>query len=264
MYFPGLSPYIFSIGSLHVHWYSVFMVISIVLGYLFVLRQKDRLGVSEALLSDALLWAVLGGVIGARLVFVAANVPGWFINDPMQILRVWQGGLSWHGAVGGGILASWLYLRKKPLPFAKFLDTLVVGISIGIILVRVGNIFNHEVLGHPTAYFPGGRWPAQPIGSAIGIFLLWRYFWYQKKNPPAGAQFWSFIFYYSLLRGFIEETVRDSPTLFIHYENATLGIGFVTVLQVFTPFLLALSWYMWRQALRKGAPATREDHQVTA
>lgn len=263
MYIPSLSPYIFSIGPLHIHYYSVFMIISILIGFYLISRQRERIGVSEVVLENATLWAVVGGIVGARLVFVAANDAGWFIHDPMQILRIWQGGLAWHGAVGGGLLAAWLYLRNKGVNFSLFMDGVVPGVAVGIILVRVGNIFNHEVLGHTAAILGGARWPVQPIGSAIGIFLLLHFYWYLRKNPPAGAQFWSFLFYYTLLRGLIEETLRADPTLFIHWSDPTLGIAVTTVLQVWTPFILVASWLIWRFAVKGGFERRHESGEIT-
>lgn len=240
------------------------MVISIIAGYAFLIREHERIGLTSETIGDAAFWAVIGGIVGARLVFVASNNAGWFIHDPTEVLRIWQGGLSWHGAVGGGVLGAWLFLRKRDVVFAKFLDAVVPGIAVGIILVRVGNIFNHEVLGHPSSLLGGARWPVQPIGSAIGIFLLLRYFWYRKRDPNPGAQFWSMLFWYSLLRGVIEETLRQDPTLFIHYANPHLGIGFTTVLQVWTPLLLAGSWFFWRRAVNGGGRRVDEARDITA
>jgi phosphatidylglycerol:prolipoprotein diacylglycerol transferase len=251
---PGLSPYAFSLGPIHVHWYSIFMVVSIGLGLLYLMREGERRGYDVEALSDVALWAIVGGVVGARLAFVIFNVPGWFVADPLQILRIWDGGLSWHGAVGGGAAAAWLALRNRPGPrVEELLDLAVPGISIGIILVRIGNIFNHEVLGRATLYFPGGRWPAQLVGCAIGLFLLIRYLRAQANGPqPVGVAFWSFVFWYSLLRGVFEESLRQSPFLFVHDFVPGIGVGFLTVLQVFTPFILAVSLVLWRRALLRG------------
>lgn len=253
MLLPGLSPYAFSIGPIHVHWYSIFMVIAIGFGLAYLLREGERRGYSGEYLSDIAFWGIVGGVIGARLIFVVFNDPAWFVVDPLQILRIWDGGLSWHGAVGGGAIGAWLALRRHPgIPLEEFLDLAVPGIALGIILVRVGNIFNHEVLGRHTVFFPGGRWPAQPIGSLIGLFLLIRYFRQKASDPPIGVPFWSFIFWYSLLRGTIEESVRQNPFLLVHVYIPRLGLGFLTVLQVFTPFLLAASALLWRHAAQRG------------
>jgi phosphatidylglycerol:prolipoprotein diacylglycerol transferase len=264
---PGLSPYAFSLGPVHVHWYSIFMVVSIALGLGYLLREGGRRGYPPEELSDVALWGIVGGVIGARLAFVIFNVPQWFWTDPAQILRIWDGGLSWHGAVGGGAIGAWLRLRRRPLlPLEELLDLAVPGIAVGVVLVRVGNIFNHEVLGRHTAFFPGGRWPAQPIGSAIGLVLLLRYFLRRRRGEdPIGVPFWSFVFWYSLLRGVFEESVRQNPFLLVHVDIPRIGVGFLTVLQVFTPLLLAGSAYLWRRAAARGwQVGARDRRQQTA
>ena len=264
MNLPGLSPYILTIGPLQIHWYAVFIVSTVVIGYAYLYRQRASLGLSEDLLTNGMLWGVVGGVVGARLVFVIFNEPAWFVTDPLQILRIYDGGLAFHGAIGGGLLAAWLYLRRKQVAFGRFMDCLIPGLAVGIMLVRIGNVFNHEVLGHFSIYAPGGEWPAQLIGGAIGVFLIFRYFWYAKKNPPPGAQFWSALFYYSLIRGFIGETIRANPTLFVHYENPVLGIGFITVEQVFTPLLLIGTYYFWHRAVKLGEAKPVATGQVQA
>ncbi len=264
MNLPGLSPYILTIGPLQIHWYAVFIVCTVVIGYSYLYSQKERLGLTEDLLTNAILWAVVGGVVGARVVFVIFNQPGWIINDPMQILRIYDGGLAFHGAVGGGLLAAWLYLRHKSVSFGRFMDNLIPGLATGVMLVRIGNIFNHEVLGHFSIYAPGGEWPAQLIGGAIGVVLMLHYFWYAKRNPPPGAQFWSALFYYSLLRGFIGETIRANPTLLVHYLNPVWGIGFITVEQFFTPLLLVGTYYFWWRAVRQGGAHPVATGQIQA
>jgi phosphatidylglycerol:prolipoprotein diacylglycerol transferase len=242
---------------LHIRWYSVFMVVSILLGLTYLLREGERRGYDPDMLSDVALWMIVGGVVGARLGFVLFNEPSWFLHDWGQIARIWTGGLSWHGAVAGGIAGAWLRLRRQKagrLPLEELLDLAVPGLAIGIVLVRFGNVFNHEVLGRPTAYFPGGRWPAQFVGAAIGAVLLVRYFRLRRTRPPVGVPFWSTVFWYSVLRGVFEETVRQSPLLLLHMEIPRLGIGFLTVLQVFTPFILVATALLWRRAAQRGWP----------
>ncbi len=241
-----LSPYAFHLGPIGVHWYGIFMVLSIVIGGWYMYRRGTAAGLEDDLLVNLAVWAIVGGIVGARVVFVLANDPQWFWLDPLQTLRIWQGGLAWDGGLLGGILTGWWYAAHKGYAVSQFLDWAVPGLSLGYILVRIGNIFNHEVLGRHTAFF-FGRWPAQLIGSFIGLVLLLRYFYLEKKKMPVGYQFWSFSFYYQIGRGFIEETVRNNPLYFIHYINHTLGIGFATLEQIFTPFILLISWLGMRQ-----------------
>ncbi|AUW93387.1 prolipoprotein diacylglyceryl transferase [Sulfobacillus sp. hq2] len=250
---PWLNPFAFKIGPIGVHWYGIFMVMAILGGAYYLIERGKQLGEDPDYLSNVTLWTVLWGVIGARLVFVLANEPQWIWNDPSQIVRIWDGGLAYDGAIGLGVLALWYQLRQKPLEFNYLVDWTVPGIALGIFMVRIGNIFNHEVLGRMTE-LGFGRWPEQLIGSSIGIFLLVRYFWIERyRTPPPGYQFWSAMFYYALLRGFIGETTRDNPLYVWHYLNPYWGIGFTTLMQLFTPAILIFTGLMMRRTWRKSA-----------
>jgi phosphatidylglycerol:prolipoprotein diacylglycerol transferase len=252
-----LNPYAFHLGPIGVHWYGIFMVLSMALGAWYLYRRGTAAGIEGDFLVNAATWAVVGGVVGARLVFVLANDPQWIWQDPAQILRVWQGGLAWDGGLLGGVLTGWWYLARHGHRASRFLDWAVPGLALGYILVRVGNIFNHEVLGRHALMFHLERWPAQPIGSTIGLILLLRYFYLERRQLPIGYQFWSFSFYYQLGRGLVEETVRNNPLYLIHYVNPTWGIGFTTMEQLFTVPILVVSWLGMRRMkqLASGRPS---------
>jgi len=248
-----LSPYAFHIGPIGVHWYGIFMVLAILGGGWYLMERGEQLGEDPDFLSRVTIWTVIWGIIGARVVFVLANEPQWIWTDPVQALKIWQGGLAYDGAVGFGVLALWIQLRKKPLVFNHIVDWTVPGIGLGIFMVRIGNIFNHEVLGRMTQ-LGFGRWPEQLIGSSIGVILIIRYFWIERyRTPPPGYQFWSAMFYYAIIRGFIGETTRDNPLYLIHYINPHWGIGFTTLMQLFTPPILVFTGLMMRRTWRKSA-----------
>lgn len=255
MYLPSLSPYAFVVGPLAIHWYSVFMALSILGGGWYFVREAGRRGLGrEDGVVDLALWTVVGGIVGARLMFVLANDPAWVVSDPLQILRVYQGGLSWHGALAGGLGAAGLYARRHGIRLNPLLDLVVPATAFGYALVRVGNIFNHEVLGRMTAFW-FGRWPAQLIGAAIGVALLVRYFARDRRpGLVAGDQWWSFLFYHTLLRAGIEETVRDNPLYLVHLQSPIYGIGFTTLTQLATPLILAIVVPMWLVARRRAEP----------
>lgn len=260
MYIPQLSPYAFFIGPYGVHWYSLFMAFSMAVGIVYMVRVGTSEGAPLDTLYDLAFWAIIGGIVGARLVFVVTSHPGWFAHDPAQILRVWDGGLAWHGAVGGGMIVAWFYLRRHPeVNWWRVLDWMVFGLCVGIILVRVGNVFNHEILGRMTEFW-FGRWPTQPMGSLVGVILLVRYLRLRKKNLPAGVQFWSAVFYYQLMRGCIVENFKADPLYWIHFHYAPWGIGLTTMTQLFTPPILAFAAYMWWRAAHLG----RVTHEARA
>lgn len=253
MYIPWLNPYAFKIGPVGVHWYGIFMVMAILGGGYYLLERARQWGEDPDRISNVVLWTVLWGVIGARFVFVLANDPQWIWTDPLQTVKIWQGGLAIDGALLFGLLAFWVQLRRRPLLFNHIMDWTVPGIALGIFMVRIGNIFDHQVLGHMTQ-LGFGRWPEQLWGSFIGVFLLARYFWMEhRRTPPPGYQFWSAMFYYAILRGFIGETTRANPLYLIHYVNPHWGLGFTTLMQLFTPPILLVTGVMMRRTWRASA-----------
>ncbi|MDA8345095.1 MAG: prolipoprotein diacylglyceryl transferase [Thermaerobacter sp.] len=260
MNIPWLSPYAFHVFGFGVHWYGIAMAASILAGAVYIVRAGGRAGLNEDALSDVVMWAVVGGIVGARLIFVATSDPGWFWHDPMQILHVWQGGLAWDGGLLGGVLAGYVAARRRHMPVQKLLDLSVPGLALGYVLVRISDIFNHDELGRFSVLLDT-RWPAQVVSVAIGAFLLWRYFAITGRYPklPAGYQFWTFNLWYQALRAVVEETVRQNPLYLWHYVNPYLGIGIGTMEQWFSPLIiLFVAWMlMVAQAL-----ATRQGDEM--
>lgn len=242
----NLSPYALKLGPFSIHWYGVFMAISFLIGAYYLYTMARKSGIEEDFILNLSIIIIIAGIIGARLIFVISNHPEWFVSDLPRVFKVWEGGLAWHGGLLGGFLSGWYYSKRHNINPNVIADWTVVGLSFGYIIVRIGNIFNQEVLGRMTQ-FAFGRWPAQLIGSSIGVILLIRFFYLCKKNLPPGYQFWSFIWYHQLLRAFIEETVRENPLVFIEYVNPRLGLGFFTPAQLATPFVMAFAYIMYKR-----------------
>ncbi|MGQ9532075.1 MAG: prolipoprotein diacylglyceryl transferase [Desulfotomaculales bacterium] len=245
-----LNPVAFHVGPLVVRWYGIFMVTAMIVGTVYFVRRGKQQGIHEDLLLNLVLLVLLAGIAGARLLFVLVNFPAWFVHDPVQVLKLYQGGLAWHGGLGAGLLAGWLYCRARGLNAQRLADLTVPGLALGYMLVRVGNIFNQEVLGRFTA-LGFERWPTQPIGAAIALVLLARYFLLQRQTPPAGYQFWSFVFYHQLLRGLVEETLREMPLALPVYLDPYRGIALFTLGQLVTPVILVLAWWFMRRARQR-------------
>ncbi|MEW5785509.1 MAG: prolipoprotein diacylglyceryl transferase, partial [Bacillota bacterium] len=168
--------------------------------------------------------------------------------NPAEIIRVDHGGLAFHGGLLGGVVSSWIYCKIKNMHWPFLLDLAVPGIALGIILIRVANIFNHEILGRETALLPFDRHPTQIYGSLIGLALLLIHNYLARRRAyGAGSLFWYFVLFYSLLRGLIEETFRENPLALWGYVNEVLGIGFFTAVHLLTPILVLLAWWMIRR-----------------
>jgi phosphatidylglycerol:prolipoprotein diacylglycerol transferase len=244
-----LDPVAFQIGPFIVYWYGVFMALAFAAGAWYLYTQARKRGMDEDFLLNFTILVILAGIAGARMMFVLINYPQWFIYDPVQVLKIYQGGLAWHGGLLGGMLAGWWYTSRKGMSFNSLADLAVPGLAVGYFMIRIANIFNQEILGRSTDFW-FDRWPAQPIGSIIGLTLLARYFYLKQKSLPTGYQFWSFIFYHQLLRSAVEEMVRENPLALGGYIIPHWGLGFFTLAQISTPLIMAFAYWMMRRSYR--------------
>ncbi|MHB9059758.1 MAG: prolipoprotein diacylglyceryl transferase [Bacillota bacterium] len=266
-----MNPIMFQIGPIAVRWYGVLMAASVGIGTWLAFRQSQRAGVSEDDVLTVVPLAVILGLIGARVGYVITNW-GYYATDPREIIATWHGGLSFHGAIAGGIVAILLYGHFRKIGFYKFADMFVPGVAVGIILVRIANLINGESMGRTFGSLMTAH-PTQIYGSLIGVVLLIIALRQQSRPHLPGYIFWSFVLWYSVLRAGIEETFRDNPLYFWGYVNPTLGIGLFTLTQIVSVPLIILAAYMvlrWQDRERAegigvatagGPPANEEKSQ---
>ncbi len=145
------SPELIRIGFLSVRWYSLCFAAAFFFMFFIMRRMFRSEGVPEGYLDDLFLYMFLGVIIGARLGHVLFYDPGFYFEHPMEIFKVWKGGLASHGAAFGTILALVIYVRRHPeLTFGWTLDRLAVCAPLGAAFVRIGNLFNSEIYGKPA------------------------------------------------------------------------------------------------------------------
>jgi phosphatidylglycerol:prolipoprotein diacylglycerol transferase len=164
MTFPNIDPVALQLGPLAIHWYALAYVVGILLGYYYVSwldqRQPKRFFTEKAK-DDLIFYAVLGVLLGGRLGYILFyNLP-FFIEHPAAILRVWQGGMSFHGGLLGVFVAYWLFARKYKLSWLHIMDYLAAATPIGLFLGRIANFVNGELYGRVTTsswgmVFPDG------------------------------------------------------------------------------------------------------------
>lgn len=159
-----MDPVFLQIGNFTIAWYGVLITLGIVLGLLVGTRLARQRGLNVDLFNDMVLWAIIWGLVGARLVFVLTS---WeqFAGTPMprlllDIINLRQGGISIHGGLIGGILVLVYYARRYRLNFYRYADLFVPGVAFGIIGGRIGNIMNGtDTVGRVTGWPVGYRWP---------------------------------------------------------------------------------------------------------
>lgn len=200
-----VSPHIFSIGSFEVRWYGLMFAFSFYFGYLIVRNMFRKEGIAENKLDKLATWMIVATIIGARLGHTLFYQPEHYLRHPLDILKIWEGGLASHGAAISIVLALWWFARKEKWDFLWLMDRIVIAVALAGFFIRMGNLFNSEIYGNPTT-LPWGfvftsvdeipRHPSQLYEalSYLSIFIL--LLWYYRKSggkPARGIIFGWFL-----------------------------------------------------------------------
>lgn len=151
MIYWDVSPDIFSIGPFVIRWYGLLFALSFIVGYqiMYVIFKKESK--PDAILNDLIWYMILGTVLGARLGHCFFYNPAYYLANPLEILQVWKGGLASHGAAIGILLSLYLFVKKhKEYDYLWILDRIVITVALGGFFIRMGNLFNSEIIGTPT------------------------------------------------------------------------------------------------------------------
>ena len=152
-------PIPFSTGSFHIYFYGIMITLGVVAATLLARAEAKRRGQDPEIIWDMLIWVVLAGIVGARIWHVLTPPPSmvaqgittqYYLTHPLDMIDIRKGGLGIPGAVGGGVLAMGLYLRRKKLSLVTWLDITAPGLALAQAIGRWGNFFNQELYGAPT------------------------------------------------------------------------------------------------------------------
>jgi prolipoprotein diacylglyceryl transferase len=147
----NVSPEIFSIGPISIRWYGLLFALTFIIGFFIMSKIFKKEGKSEEDLNDLVWYMILGTVIGARLGHCLFYNPSYYLSNPLEIIQVWKGGLASHGAAVGILLAVYFYSKKKKdQSYFWTLDRVAITVALGAFFVRMGNLFNSEIIGKPA------------------------------------------------------------------------------------------------------------------
>ncbi|WP_444667971.1 prolipoprotein diacylglyceryl transferase [Cereibacter changlensis] len=285
--FPNLSPDIFSVEifgfTLALRWYALAYIAGLVIGYRLVLRmiRAPRLWPGAAPMTAEqverlLTWVILGVILGGRLGFVLFYQPAWYLSHPGDILKVWEGGMSFHGGFLGVMVAGIVFCLREKIPMLSAADLMAVATPPGLLLGRLANFINAELWGRPTdlpwgVAFPGeaaqtcagvvgvcARHPSQLyeaameglILGALLLFVVWRRGWLAWPGRTVGL----FLAGYGLAR-FLVEFVRQPDAQFVSAGNP-LGLAWhmggwgLTMGQILSLPMIAVGLWLMMRARR--------------
>jgi phosphatidylglycerol:prolipoprotein diacylglycerol transferase len=252
-----LDPVIFSLGPLQVRWYSLMYVLGYVVGGMILkhLASKKFWPVAKEEIDKYITSLIIGMFIGARLFYVFFYNWDYYSENFMDILSVWKGGLSFHGAVVGMCLATWRFAKKHQLHFFQIADCMAVAGTPGLLFGRIGNFINGELYGRVTdswvgIVFPDGgpfaRHPSQLYeGFLEGVVLFLILFAVHKRERFYGVASSVFLLGYGTFRFMVE---------FFREPDAQLGyfFGFLTMGQILCLFMILGSFVMLMYARKLG------------
>jgi len=233
--FPNIDPIFFSIGPLAFRWYGLMYLLGLGSAYWIIKTRaaQQRIPLPPQTLSDLIVFAAFGVFIGGRLGYVLFyNLPFYFDN-PLKVLAVWEGGMSFHGGLLGVCVALVMFCKKRGLSMASVADLAAGAAPIGLGFGRMGNFINGELFGRATdvewcMVFPQGgpecRHPSQLYEAGLeglALFLLLTII--NRWTTPPGTIFWTFISGYGVARFFVEFFREPDSHLGFIFQWVTMG-----------------------------------------
>jgi phosphatidylglycerol---prolipoprotein diacylglyceryl transferase len=241
-----ISPYLFTIGSFQLRYYSLMYLVAFFLTYILTIYRikKERFEYDAETIQDALVWGILGVIIGARLGYAIFYNPVYYIRHPLEIFLPFEfsqgirfvgiSGMSYHGGAVGLFIAIFFYCRKHKINLWRFIDLICPTVPLGYTFGRIGNFINGELYGRATdvpwgMIFPLDpthqlRHPSQLYEAFFEGIVLFSVLWFiRKKSPFDGFLLAVYLIGYGLVR-FVIEFFRE-PDLHLGFIIGSLSMG---------------------------------------
>ncbi|RRS30811.1 MAG: diacylglyceryl transferase [Epsilonproteobacteria bacterium (ex Lamellibrachia satsuma)] len=253
----NVNPNILELGPLQLRWYGLLFVGSFFLGLIILQWVYKREGRNPSVLENLLIYVMVGAVVGARLMHCFAYEPDFYLSHPLEILKVWKGGLASHGGLLGVLIALYIFAKKYNESYMWLLSRVAIPGTLTAAFVRFGNLFNSEILGLPTNK-PWGiifarvdmvpRHPVQLYEAFAYLTLLLILITVYKKVTPAFATKilpGIFLTYMFIVRFLLEYTKTRQA-------DYTTTLPFTTGQMLSMPFIIiGIIWIVWAFKTRR-------------
>ena len=195
--YPNIDPIALQLGPISIHWYGIMYMLAFASAWWLAMRRAPIAGFSKEQVSDIIFYGAIGVVLGGRIGYILFYQFGAFIAEPSMILRVWEGGMSFHGGLIGVILAVIFCARRQQRSFASIMDFVAPIVPLGLGAGRLGNFIGGELWGRPTELpwgmvFPHvdqlARHPSQLYQFALEGIFLFILVWLYSAKPRASLQ----------------------------------------------------------------------------
>ncbi len=244
-----VNPEIFRIGSFAVRWYGLLFASSFLFGYFIMEKIFKNENLPAETLDSLTIYMAIGVIVGARLGHCLFYEPRFYLTHPVEILKIWRGGLASHGAFLGILIVLWLFARKEKKSYSWILDRVAIVVALSGFFIRMGNLMNSEIYGVETT-LPWGfvflrngenapKHPTQiyeALAYLVTFILLLRLYWRKKGQHIEGTLFSLTLILSSVARFFIEFIKEDQVAF-----EAGMGLNMGQKLSI-PFFILGVSW----------------------
>ncbi|MBF0203139.1 MAG: prolipoprotein diacylglyceryl transferase [Desulfamplus sp.] len=234
-----MHPVLFKFGSITLYTYGLFVALGFLAAVTFASQRAKRYGIVQDEMADLFFLILITSIIGARLLYVILNF-NEFSSDPFSVFKIWNGGLVFYGGFIVALLSAFIFVKKKKLPLGKTADIIAPAIALGHAIGRIGCFFAGCCYGQqcdlpwavtfedPASLAPlhVALHPTQLYEVVANFTLFFILLSVDKKKKIDGIIFWFYIFFYGLLRAFIE-TFRGDPRgdFILNSLSVSQGIG---------------------------------------
>jgi phosphatidylglycerol:prolipoprotein diacylglycerol transferase len=261
--YPVIDPVALSLGPIKIHWYGIMYLLAFAVAWFLALRNSQRpwSPINKAQVEDLIVYGAFGVILGGRLGYLLFYSADKWLADPTMLIRIWEGGMSFHGGLIGVAIAILIYSRKYQIAFLGLADFVAPLIPAGLLFGRIGNFIGQELYGRPTdvpwaMIFPAdpaqlARHPSQLYEAALeGLVLFFILNLYAQKPRLYGSVAGMFLVFYGCFR-FAVEFVRQPDAQFAGQPALLEAFNWMTRGQTLCiPMILLGLWFM-RANVRK-------------
>lgn len=256
VYIHNIDPVLVHFGPVEIRYYGLVYVFGFIIAYtvLTYFIKKKQIELTEDERDTFILYAALGVLIGSRLFYFLFYNFSTVIENPLQLFKIWEGGMSFHGGLIGVLTGGLIFCKKYKKDFYAMADIVVIPTALGLGFGRIANFINGELYGRPTLLpwavnFGDGipRHPSQLYESAKN-FIIFGVLWILKyKNLKKGTLFWTFITLYGAFRFMIEFVRQPDPQVgFVLFNFLTMGQVLTGIMALTGAFML-VKWHFWKR-----------------
>ncbi len=250
MFINDFDPVAFAVFNLEIRWYSLSYIFGIIFGWTYCKKKLIENKVIQKIFDDYIVYLIIGIILGGRIGYVFIYNSSYYLSNISEIIKIWEGGMSFHGAVIGIVAATYLFSKKHKVSIFYLLDLVALSSPIGIFFGRISNFINSELYGRETEVFWStkfvlidnlSRHPSQiyeAIFEGLILFIILNFI-ISRDNKKDGYISSLFLIFYSVFRFFIEFTREPDAQIGLIMFNLSMG-------QIISIIVLFVGVILWK------------------